>query len=110
MNDELSLKKIIKSFAERHTIRRNKSNKASPFTDEDIVNFKSERKKCNKSFKIHKNPMKNPLKKKLDECMKSNVFEPMTKLSDKWLMLYLNDELSFHQLLDSFVVTNSNAL
>ena len=42
--------------------------------------------------------------------MKSNVFEPMTKLSDKWLMLYLNDELSFHQLLDSFVVTLSNAL
>ena len=75
MNDELSLKKIINSFAERHTIRRNKSNKASPFTDEDIVNFKSERKKCNESFKIHQS------NEKLKECMNLNVFDPMANIS-----------------------------
>ena len=104
--DELSFEKLLNSFEVSPTIQPSK--KALPQGLKE--RFKSERKKCNESFKIHKNPIKNPLKKKLDECMKSNVFEPMTKLSDKWLMLYLNDELSFHQLLDSFVVTLSNAL
>ena len=93
--DELSFQKYLNSFEVSPTIQP--SNKA--LTDEAKAHYKSERKKCNESFKIHQ------LQEKLDECMKLNVFEPMTKLSDKWLMLYLNDELSFHQLLDSFVVT-----
>ena len=97
-HDELSFKKLLNLFEVSPTIQP--SNKA--LTDEAKAHYKSERKKCNESFKIHQ--------EKLDECMKLNVFEPMTKLSDKWLMLYLNDELSFHQLLDSFVVTLSNAL
>ena len=93
--DELSFQKYLNSFEVSPTIQP--SNKA--LTDEAKAHYKSERKKCNESFKIHQ--------EKLDECMKLNVFEPMTKLSDKWLMLYLNDELSFHQLLDSFVVTKA---
>ena len=109
--DELSFEKLLNSFEVSPTLTDEEEDEdALTLTDEEKEHFQSERKKCNKSFKIHKNPIKNPLKKKLDECMKSNVFEPMTKLSDKWLMLYLNDELSFHQLLDSFVVTLSNAL
>ena len=107
--DELSFQKLLNSFEVSNALI-DEEEVSNALTDEEKEHFKSERKKCNESFKIHKNPIKNPLKEKLDECMKLNVFEPMTKLSDKWLMLYLNDELSFHQLLDSFVVTLSNAL
>ena len=99
-HDELSFKKLLNSFEVSPTIQP--SDKA--LTVEAKERFQSERKKCNESFKIHQ------LKEKLDECMKLNVFEPMTKLSDKWLMLYLNDEPSFHQLLDSFVVTKVSEL
>ena len=96
--DELSFQKYLNSFEVSPTIQP--SNKA--LTDEAKAHYKSERKKCNESFKIHQ--------EKLDECMKLNVFEPMTKLSDKWLMLYLNDELSFKQLLNSFIVTKVSEL
>ena len=96
LNDELSFEKLLNSLVVKPTIRKNKSNKALP--DELKELFKSERKKCSESFKIQE---------KLDECMKLNVFEPMGKLSDRWLILYLNDELRFKKLLNSLVVTET---
>ena len=69
--DELSFEKLLNSFEVSPTIQPSK--RALPQGLKEL--FKSERKKCNESFKIHQS------NEKLKECMNLNVFDPMADIS-----------------------------